>query len=120
MALRRSLSRLSRSNFSNGIELVSSVECYWLKLNYLTHRRQFRWQAMALLNESGERGALVVFAVGQYHTRLAWRDDIKPTHEIALPGVRAEPAQRVNRRFHCDFLSENLHLFLAIDKQSSE
>src|SRR5262249_58887689 len=78
------------------------------------------WQPVALLNEFGESGALVVFAVGQYHSRLARRDHIEPTHEIALPRVCAESTQGVNRRFHSDFLSENLHLFLAINQPSPE
>jgi hypothetical protein len=35
---------------------------------------------MALLNESGKRRALVIFAVGQYYARFARRDHIKPAH----------------------------------------
>src|SRR5262245_30123871 len=75
---------------------------------------------MPLLNESGKRGTLVVFAVSQYHARLAGRDYVEPAHEIGLSRVRAEPAECVNRRFHGDFFSENLHFFLTIDQTSPQ
>jgi len=75
---------------------------------------------VALLNESGKRCALVVFAVGQYHARFAWRDHVEPTHKISLSRVCAESAECVNRRFHRDSFCENLHFFLAIDKLSAQ
>src|SRR5215831_11992905 len=75
---------------------------------------------MPLLDEFGERGALIVFPVSQDHARLARRDDVEPTHQIGLPRMRAESAECVNRRFHRDFFSENLHFFLTIDKPSAE
>ena len=75
---------------------------------------------MPLLDDSGKRCALVVFPVSQDHARLAWRNDVEPTHQICLSRVRAESAECVNRRFHCDFFSENLHFFLTIDKPSAE
>ena len=75
---------------------------------------------MALLNESGKRRALIVFAMGQYHARFARRDHIEPAHEIGLPRVRAESSERVNRCFHGDFFTENLHFFFTIDKPSTQ
>ena len=75
---------------------------------------------MALLNESGKGPALVVFSVSQYHARLAWCDHIEPAHKIGLSRVRAESAECMNRRFHRDFLSKNLHLFLTIYKPSAQ
>src|SRR5262245_48963406 len=75
---------------------------------------------MALLNESGKRRALVVFAVSQDHSRLARCDHIEPTHKIGLPRVRAESAECVDRCFHRDFFSEDFYLFLAIDKPSPQ
>src|SRR5215468_3882740 len=75
---------------------------------------------MSLLDEFGKRGALVVFAVSQYNSRRARRDHVEPAHEIGLSRVRAESAECVNRRFHGDFFSKNLHFFLTIDQTSAQ
>src|SRR5262245_59358783 len=75
---------------------------------------------MPLLDEFGKRGALVVFPVRQDHARLAWRGGVEPTHPLGLSRVRTASAECLNRRFHCDFFSENLHFFLTIDKPSAQ
>src|SRR6516225_7160735 len=75
---------------------------------------------MPLLNEFGKSAALVVFAVSQYNSRLTRCNHFEPAHEIGLPRVRTEPAERMNRRFHGDLLSKNLYVFLTIDKSSAQ
>src|SRR6185436_14934032 len=75
---------------------------------------------MSLLYQVCKRRALVIFTVSQYHARLARSDHIEPAHQIGLARVRAESAQCVNGRLHRDCFSENLHLFLTIDKPSAQ
>jgi hypothetical protein len=90
------------------------------KLDGFAHFRHLRRQSMALLDQSGQRSALIVFTVSQYHTRSARCDDIEPMQQIRLACVRAKPAQGVNGCLHGDFLSEHFHLLLTIDELSPE
>jgi len=119
-----------RSPFVAALCLKRSIQLDWfdlpkgflmcllgcLKFNGFPHLWESRWQAETLLDETGERTAVVGFTMNQDDSGFAWRHDAKPMYQIGLSGMGTESAQSMDLCFDRNFLAENADLLLTVDQ----